>query len=789
MSKSPSAEDSASSASRPSVFVSGRGNPRQYSFSVEPSLRYALHYHVRIKGADRPNGAVIDVTYVDSVGNTLDPPYPSFRESTTFKAFRYLSCRAPNLDAPHYAVIETPPGAARMDLRLRPWGVRTLEVCSELVLRALGRAGSSETLPSSKHSTTFKSTPSPKVQQKRGDEIASVGTETTAGALLHVKCTVAFLKADERGAILTVQYWDERFNLLTGPYPGFFQSDTAGQYRYLPLSTSDNGLNSFAEVIDVPDGAVYAMFSLRRWNSDITLRSKLDIEQLRWEDYIKSIDSSKLSALSLRQITNQAVRRGDLKSARSTCAYLYRREKNESDGYRLQMLNGQWTELETRWIPRVKSGLPQDSSRDGILHLFKVIYPQESSGGAVRNWDVVRCQAQVGLRPVVSLSVSTELPATLAADGVLRDGIFEEVRDGVLISCPRFSGFKRSQIPPDILLEAEANLAANTLLVHGCGIVHATSGFKGFDNALKGMALAKRFNLPLVYEVRSFHEHTWGPPTSEILGAPITRMRLQQEKRCMLGADAVITISEAMVEHLVARGIPRDKIYLVPNAVREDFLSPADPAGAEKLKGQLGLSGRVVLGYVSNMSAREGHSVLLKAFARIAAQNPNLVCLMVGNGREYNRLKLLGEQLGVSDRLIMPGELDHSTIKEVYSLIDVFVVPRIADFAADFVTPMKPFEALAMGCRLIMSDRPVAGEVVGKEERGLLFKTGDDGDLARKITAVLRNDAAARSRASVGRAWIKNERTWDRNAQIYASIYSELRERYGINAKRAGKEA
>lgn len=778
MSKSPSAEDSASNASRPTVFIDGRDNPRQYSFSVEPNSRYALHYHLRVAGADRPNGAVIDVTYVDSVGNTLDPPYPSFRESTTFKAFRYLSCGAPNLDVPQYAVIETPPGAARMDLRLRPWGVRTLEVCSDLVLRALGRARSSETLLSSEHSTTSKFTRSRKLMHpKRGDEIANASIETTGGALLHVKCTVEASESDGRAAILTVQYRDERFNLLAGPYPGFFHSDTAGQYRYLALSTSANALHNFSEVIDVPDGAVHAMFSLRRWNSDVRLRSKIDIESLRWEDYIKSIDFSKLGASSLRQIINQAVRRGDLKIARSTCANLYRREKNESDGYRLQMLNGLWTELDSRWLPRVKPALPRDSSRAGILHLFKVLYPQESSGGAVRNWDVARCQAQVGLRPVVSLSVSTDMPATMVPGGVLRDGMFEEVREGVLISCPRFSGFKRAQIPPDILLEAEANIAANTLLAHGCDIVHATSGFKGFDNALKGMALAKQFDLPLVYEVRSFHEHTWGPPTSEILSAPITQMRMEQEKRCMLGADAVITISDAMVEHLVARGIPREKIYLVPNAVREDFLGPADPAGVAKLKEQFGLSGRVVLGYVSNMSAREGHSVLLKAFARIAAQNPKLVCLMVGNGREYNRLKLLGEHLGVSDRLIMPGELDHSTIKEVYSLIDVFVVPRIADFAADFVMPMKPFEALAMRCRLIMSDRPVAREVVGKEERGLLFKTGDDGDLARKITEVLRNDAAALSRASAGHAWVKNERTWERNALIYSSIYSELRER------------
>ena len=40
-------------------------------------------------------------------------------------------------------------------------------------------------------------------------------------------------------------------------------------------------------------------------------------------------------------------------------------------------------------------------------------------------------------------------------------------------------------------------------------IIHASSGFRGYETALVGMALRDHLRIPLVYEVRSFFESTW----------------------------------------------------------------------------------------------------------------------------------------------------------------------------------------------------------------------------------------------------------------------------------------
>ena len=73
-----------------------------------------------------------------------------------------------------------------------------------------------------------------------------------------------------------------------------------------------------------------------------------------------------------------------------------------------------------------------------------------------------------------------------------------------------------------------------------------------------------------------------------------------------------------------------------------------------------------------------------------------------------------------------------------------------------------------------MSDRPVAAEIVGEEERGLLFRTGDADHLAATITRLLDDPDGRRRRAEAGRTWVETERTWQRNAATYRGIYEHV---------------
>ena len=74
----------------------------------------------------------------------------------------------------------------------------------------------------------------------------------------------------------------------------------------------------------------------------------------------------------------------------------------------------------------------------------------------------------------------------------------------------------------------------------------------------------------MVYEVRGFWEDTWlsrHPDAERLASSELYQRNRDLETRCMLAADLVVTLGEAMREEIVARGVAAEKILIVPNAV------------------------------------------------------------------------------------------------------------------------------------------------------------------------------------------------------------------------------
>ncbi|GAB2662587.1 glycosyltransferase [Arenimonas aestuarii] len=426
-------------------------------------------------------------------------------------------------------------------------------------------------------------------------------------------------------------------------------------------------------------------------------------------------------------------------------------------------------ELDTHWLPdpgAIPAGqaVPDGGQGLRVAHLFKTTLPYENTGGAIRCLNIVKFQKQLGMRPLVI--------TPLAYPGRGGTGGAWEREDVEGIPHFRLNGLSREDVrtvPSTRQLDFTALLTAHLLREQGVDIVQASSGYRGYEQALVGLAVARRLGVPFVYEVRSYHEHTWRRMADWVMDTEMTRGRMAQEDRCMREADAVVTICETMKEGLVARGIPAEKIFVVPNSVDLDHFKPQAPDPA--LREQLGLSAATTVGYISNVSAREGHAVLLRAVAQARAQGADMDCLIVGGGPELDRLKELATALGIAGHVVFTGEVPHDEVENYYALIDIFVVPRVADFASDFVTPMKPFEAMAMGRPVIISDRPALREIVEPGVRGQMFPAGDAAALSALLLASHADPSALRRQAEAGMAWVKTDREWSKTIRIYEDIY------------------
>jgi glycosyltransferase involved in cell wall biosynthesis len=147
----------------------------------------------------------------------------------------------------------------------------------------------------------------------------------------------------------------------------------------------------------------------------------------------------------------------------------------------------------------------------------------------------------------------------------------------------------------------------------------------------------------------------------------------------------------------------------------------------------------------------------------------------VGDGDYRPTIEETARRLGLDDgTLIMTGRVEHDHVARYYSLIDVFVVPRTADRVSRLVTPIKPYEAMALERAVVVSDLPALREIVVPGETGLTFRAEDVDDLARTLGGLIDDPALRRRLGTQARAWIRAERTWDHNGRRYRELFERL---------------
>ena len=304
-------------------------------------------------------------------------------------------------------------------------------------------------------------------------------------------------------------------------------------------------------------------------------------------------------------------------------------------------------------------------------------------------------------------------------------------------------------------------------------IIHAHSPVL---NAFPAIRVGRQLGIPVAYEIRAFWEDAAVDHGTTREGSLRYRISRRLETRAIRMADHVFTICEGLRSDIAARGIPSEKITVIPNAVDVDSFAP-DGAPDEMLKAQLGLSGCTVVGFIGSFYAYEGLDLLLDAFPLILFQLPDVRILLVGGGPQEEALKAQAQRLGIADKVVFAGRVPHVEVQRYYDLVDVLAYPRHSMRLTELVTPLKPLEAMAQGRLLVASDVGGHRELIRDGETGMLFHAGSATSLAATIMKLMaKSEYWPEIRAS-GRQFVERERTWQRSVANYCDPYARMLKR------------
>lgn len=173
-------------------------------------------------------------------------------------------------------------------------------------------------------------------------------------------------------------------------------------------------------------------------------------------------------------------------------------------------------------------------------------------------------------------------------------------------------------------------------------------------------------------------------------------------------SDRIICVSNSMINDLIKKGVPKDKLYYVTNGVDTHIFRPLDQKNIKKVKNDLGLNNKLVFGYVGSCDKWQGLGNLIKA----AEMNSDKDVFFLFVGFSNRKRK-------THNALFLP-RVPQEEIKYYYGACDVLVLPRPYHKSTQVAAPTKFAEYAAMGKPILATNVGDAASFVKKYNCGIV---------------------------------------------------------------------
>jgi len=252
----------------------------------------------------------------------------------------------------------------------------------------------------------------------------------------------------------------------------------------------------------------------------------------------------------------------------------------------------------------------------------------------------------------------------------------------------------------------------------------------------------------------------------------LMRKLLAQEQRCFEKADLIVTPSGVTARFLIsARGVPVEKVRVIPNGVDTELFRPRWPTcNAQGLK----------MIYFGTLSSWQGVELGVRALAQIRLETEaSLMMVGTGSGRERDGLMQLAAKLGVAAHVTKLPAIPQAELAEYLAAADVMLAPLTLNDRnlVQGCCPLKILESMAAGVPAIASDLPVVRELGCDGVHFLLVKAGAVDQIGQAVLRLAMDRALASRIARQARAHVLANYTWNRSGASLMDAYAEL----GIN--------
>ncbi len=290
-------------------------------------------------------------------------------------------------------------------------------------------------------------------------------------------------------------------------------------------------------------------------------------------------------------------------------------------------------------------------------------------------------------------------------------------------------------------------------------VVHALRWTSG----LAALAAARDLGVPVVQEFRSLSVTERRADGVKAAGASAARIRL--EPAIGRSATAVVATNSAEVADLASLGVHRSSIRVVPWGIDTGLFTPEGPVAKR--------NGRARLLTAADLTQRQPLETLLRALTRV----PGAELLVVGGPDEaaldrddaYVKLAKFAATLGVTDRVIFTGKVEHDAMPALLRSADLVV--STCQYEPSGSTSLQ-----AMACGTPVIAPPVGGHVdaVVDGTTGIIIPPGRPALLAQRIRQLLAHPMLIEAYGVAAVDRVRSRYSWDRVAGETIAVYDRV---------------
>ncbi len=232
-----------------------------------------------------------------------------------------------------------------------------------------------------------------------------------------------------------------------------------------------------------------------------------------------------------------------------------------------------------------------------------------------------------------------------------------------------------------------------------------------------------------------------------------------------LNVDRIIAVSKRVGDILIADGLAKERIDIVPDGVDTERFQKVE---GDHLIFELGFHrDKLCIGNISAFTWEKGHRTFLEAARIVADEFPEAVFLIVGEGPLRREIETLVKKLDLEVNVRLLGF--RQDIPEILSILNLFVLSSSWEGLGTSL-----LDAFASRVPVVATNVGGIPEIVKDKVNGILVPPGNPGALAGAIISLLKNRELASRMGEEGFRLVKEKFSVERMVEETRKIYDRL---------------